>query len=88
MSGEWQQAPENTLQSLKHGIIHSDGVEFDLRLTSDGKLIIHHDSVVSIPKHELEDLKLVVKKEMENAYNLQVPLVVDLGSGKSWLEAH
>ena len=28
------------------------------------------------------------KKEMENAYNLQVPLVVDLGSGKSWLEAH
>ena len=54
MSGEWQQAPENTLQSLKHGIIHSDGVEFDLRLTSDGKLIIHHDSVVSIPKHELE----------------------------------
>ena len=54
MSGEWQQAPENTLESLRHGIIHSDGVEFDLRLSSDGKLIIHHDSVVSIPKEKRE----------------------------------
>ena len=54
MSGEWQQAPENTLQSLRHGIINSDGVEFDLRLSSDGKLVIHHDSIVSIPKEKRE----------------------------------
>lgn len=52
MTGEWQQAPENTLKSLRHGILHSDGVEFDLRLTSDGELVIHHDSVVSIPEQE------------------------------------
>tara|TARA_Y100000996_G_scaffold220164_2_gene173173 strand:- start:434 stop:3259 length:2826 start_codon:yes stop_codon:yes gene_type:complete len=51
-------------------------------------LQVHDELVFDVPKHELEDLKLVVKKEMENAYNLQVPLVVDLGSGKSWLEAH
>ncbi len=54
MSGEWQQAPENTLESLKHGIINSDGVEFDLRLSNDGELVIHHDSVVSIPKEKFE----------------------------------
>ena len=54
MSGEWQQTPENTLESLRHGILHSDGIEFDLRLSSDGKLIIHHDSHVSIPQEKLE----------------------------------
>ena len=51
-------------------------------------LQVHDELVFDVPKHELEDFKLLVKKEMENAYNLQVPLLVDLESGKSWLEAH
>ena len=29
----WQQPPENTLESLRHGILHSDGIELDLRKT-------------------------------------------------------
>ena len=30
----------------------------------------------------------IVKEEMENALVLKVPLVVDLGTGDNWLEAH
>ena len=41
---EWLQPRENTIQALSHGIQISDGVEFDLRLTKDDRLILHHDS--------------------------------------------
>ena len=41
-----------------------------------------------IPLKELESLKTMVKTEMENAFSLPVPLVVDIGIGKNWLEAH
>jgi DNA polymerase-1 len=30
----------------------------------------------------------MVKEEMENAFVMDVPLVVDLGIGENWLEAH
>ena len=30
----------------------------------------------------------MIKTEMEQAYVLQVPLVVDVGTGMNWLEAH
>jgi DNA polymerase-1 len=30
----------------------------------------------------------MIKQEMENAFKLDVPLDVDLGAGKDWLEAH
>jgi DNA polymerase-1 len=30
----------------------------------------------------------MVKTEMENAFSLEVPLVVDIGIGTNWLEAH
>lgn len=50
----WTQAPENTLESLHHAITHMDGVEFDLRITADQQLVIHHDRTVSLPKQRLE----------------------------------
>ncbi len=30
----------------------------------------------------------MIKSEMENAWKLEVPLEVDMGVGKDWLEAH
>lgn len=52
--GSWRQAPENTLESLRHAIQLFDGVEFDLRITEDQQLVIHHDRTVSIPPEQLE----------------------------------
>lgn len=51
---QWQQAPENTLPSLQHGMKTFDGIEFDIRITSDRQLAIHHDRNVSLPKERLE----------------------------------
>jgi hypothetical protein len=49
MVQKWKQAPENTLESLQHAIRVNDGIEFDLRLTSDQELVLHHDADISVP---------------------------------------
>ena len=50
----YYQEPENTLKSLQHAISLFDGIEFDIRMTSDNQLVIHHDREVSIPKSRLQ----------------------------------
>jgi len=51
-------------------------------------LQVHDELVFDVFKPELEAIKTLVKTEMENAYQLTVPLDVDLGLGENWLEAH
>jgi DNA polymerase-1 len=51
-------------------------------------LQVHDELVFDVPKEEKDVLAKIVKIEMENAMKLEVPLVVDLGVGKNWLEAH
>jgi DNA polymerase-1 len=51
-------------------------------------LQVHDELVFDIYKPELEGLKNLIKTEMENAYELSVPLDVDLDIGDNWLEAH
>ncbi len=51
-------------------------------------LQVHDELVFDVPKTEVETLKSMVKTEMENAFKLDVPLVVDIGIGTNWLEAH
>ena len=51
-------------------------------------LQVHDELVFDVPKTEVERLTAMVKKEMESAFSLDVPLVVDVGIGQNWLEAH
>ncbi|MFC0603778.1 DNA polymerase I [Winogradskyella pulchriflava] len=51
-------------------------------------LQVHDELVFDIYKPELEAMKTLIKTEMENAYQLSVPLDVDLDIGDNWLEAH
>ncbi|MGB0375744.1 MAG: DNA polymerase I [Flavobacteriaceae bacterium] len=51
-------------------------------------LQVHDELVFEVPKAELEEAKAMIQTEMENAYRLEVPLVVDVGIGQNWLEAH
>lgn len=60
----------------------------DNRLLTRMILQVHDELLFDVHKPELEQVKEIVKKEMENAYPLDVPLVVDTGTGNNWLEAH
>lgn len=51
-------------------------------------LQIHDELLFEIPEDEFEDLKDIVIYEMENAMELDIPIVVDCGIGNSWYEAH
>ena len=51
-------------------------------------LQVHDELVFDVPKDEVDALQTMVKREMENAFSLDVPLVVDIGIGTNWLEAH
>ena len=51
-------------------------------------LQVHDELVFDMKKEEEEILTRLVKENMENAIKLNVPLVVDIGIGDNWLEAH
>jgi len=51
-------------------------------------LQIHDELVFEVPEGELEEIKALVKEEMEGVVKLYIPLKVDIGVGKNWAEAH
>ena len=51
-------------------------------------LQVHDELVFDVHNSELEKIKPMIKHEMENAFKMAVPLEVELGLGKDWLEAH
>ena len=51
-------------------------------------LQVHDELVFDVHNSELEKIKPMIQHEMENAFKLEVPLVVDMGEGNNWLEAH
>ena len=63
------------------------------RLLSEGRragmiMQVHDELVLEVPEAELESVTAAVREEMEGAIRLDVPLKVDVGHGRSWLEAH
>jgi len=57
-------------------------------LKSKMLLQVHDELVFDMHKDEENLLKDLVKRNMENAVELDVPIIVDLGIGNNWLEAH
>ncbi|MCF6128455.1 DNA polymerase I [Flavobacterium sp. AS60] len=51
-------------------------------------LQVHDELVFDVHQSELEKIQPMIKHEMENAFKMAVPLDVELGLGKDWLEAH
>ncbi|UCH13482.1 MAG: DNA polymerase I, partial [Bacteroidales bacterium] len=51
-------------------------------------LQVHDELIFDTHRSELDEIKNIVKYEMENAVKLEVPIVVDIGTGDNWLEAH
>jgi DNA polymerase-1 len=51
-------------------------------------LQVHDELLLETPLNEVETVKQETKRIMENAYPLNVPLRVDIGVGRNWLESH
>lgn len=49
-------------------------------------LQVHDELIVEAHKDEVEEVKKIVKEKMETAFDLKVPLTVDINSGMSWYD--
>ena len=81
------------IQGTAADIIKIAMIRIDKRIQEEGlrsKMIlqVHDELNFSVVPEEKERLEQIVRTEMENATQLSVPLIVDCGWGKNWLEAH
>ncbi|MDQ2179368.1 DNA polymerase I [Marinifilum sp. D714] len=81
------------IQGSAADVIKIAMINIDKRMKKEGmksKMIIQvHDELnFDCLKSELEQMKVILREEMENAVQLSVPLTVDMGVGENWLEAH
>ena len=51
-------------------------------------LQVHDELLFDAHKDEVDELKPVIKKLMESALPLNIPVIVDVGTGNNWLDAH
>jgi DNA polymerase-1 len=51
-------------------------------------LQVHDELVFEVKKSELEEVRKIVTDDMKNAMKLNVPIEVEIGTGKDWYEAH
>jgi len=71
---------------IKIAMIRIDNLLRKEKLESKMLLQVHDELVFESPADELSRLESLVKQEMENAAELSVPLVVDVGHGANWVE--
>lgn len=71
---------------IKIAMISIDRAVRDRRFSSRMLLQVHDELVFEVPGPERDEIAALVVHEMEHAAELSVPLVVDLGFGKNWLE--
>lgn len=81
------------VQGSAADIIKLAMVHIARRLTAEGLntrmlLQVHDELVFDVPGEELERARVLVREEMEGAVDLSVPLLVEIGSGRNWREAH
>jgi DNA polymerase-1 len=71
---------------IKIAMIRIDDVLRTRDLQSKMLLQVHDELVFEVVPDELDEIKSVVKQQMEHAAELSVPLMVDIGVGKNWVE--
>jgi len=58
--------------------------KLDARMTMQ----VHDELVFDVPHHEVEIVKPIILHNMKNAIKTTVPIMVEIGTGANWLEAH
>ena len=80
------------LQGTAADLIKLAMVRIDAALRKGGYqtamlLQVHDELVFECPPEEMDEVSRLVKREMEGAYELKVPLLVDVGVGENWRDA-
>ena len=57
-------------------------------LTAKMLLQVHDELILEVPESQADETQAVVKRVMESAAVLSVPLIADAGAGKNWAQAH
>ena len=88
-----RQAENPQFRGIAADIIKMAMINIHKKLTSGNwkskmLLQVHDELVFDVHNSELDKIQPMIKQEMENAFQLDVPLEVDLGAGGDWLEAH
>ncbi len=73
---------------IKIAMIEVDKEIEKRKMQSKMLLQVHDELIFDMHQSEASELKSLVKEKMEQAVSLQVPLIVDIGEGYNWLEAH
>ena len=73
---------------IKLAMISVDQWLADKKLNTRMIMQVHDELILEVPQDELEDVLSGLKARMSNAARLDVPLVVDVGVGDNWDEAH
>ncbi len=91
--GAERNAVNAPIQGSAADIIKIAMINIHQKLTSEkwqSKMLlqVHDELVFDVHNSELDKIQPMIKYEMENAFKLHVPLDVEIGIGKNWLEAH
>jgi DNA polymerase-1 len=73
---------------IKKAMVEVQDALRDAGLRARMLLQVHDELVFEAPPSELAQLTQLVKSRMEGVYDLSVPLVADVGTGRNWREAH
>lgn len=66
--------------------IHNDLREQNL--LSKMTMQVHDELVFEVPLQEIDLVKPIIEDRMKNAIKTSVPIVIEIGTGTNWLEAH
>ncbi len=69
---------------IKLAMIRIDSEILKRKLKSRMTLQVHDELVFEVPVAEVEEMRELVRQQMEEAYPLRVPLRVEIGVGKNW----
>jgi DNA polymerase-1 len=85
-------AVNSPLQGTAADLIKAAMIRIDRRLREESYqaamlLQVHDELVFEAPPEETQRLSAMVKREMEQVYPLEVPMVADIGVGENWRDA-
>ena len=73
---------------IKLAMIDVEHLLREKKMQSRMILTVHDELVFDALKEEEDELCEIIKHAMENVVGLEVPLLVEIGKGQTWLDAH